>query len=83
MTKDYLLWNLREASEELTRTIHDLETDSDYGNEELAVALNHLYHHLNTAWNARHASRARVQECSAEDFLAWRQFPADIDMTLV
>ena len=83
MTRDYVLWNLREAAEELSKTIESLRTDSDYGDSELAVAMSHLYHHLNTAWNARNATRLQVEKCSAEDFLAWRQFPPDVDMTLV
>ena len=83
MTKDYVLWNLQEAAEELSRTIQSLRGDADYGDPELGVAMSHLYHHLNTAWNARHATRAQVEECSAEHFSAWRQFPSDVDMTLV
>ena len=83
MTQDYTLWNLREVAEALMGVIRRLEMDSDYGDEELAIAMNHLYHHLNTAWNARHASTERIDQCSPKDFLTWRQFPADIDMTLV
>ena len=59
MTKDYVLYNLREAAEELGR-----------------------YHHLNTAWNARHASADDVTACTAADFKRWRQFPTDINMSL-
>jgi hypothetical protein len=82
MTKDYVLYNLGEAAEELGRTLKEIESDSDYGDEDFYVAMAHIYHHLNTAWNARHASADRAAACTAEDFARWRQFPADIDMTL-
>jgi len=82
MNKDYVLYNLREAAEELGRTIAEIEVDSDYGDEEFQIAVAHLYHHVNTAWNARHASAIQVEACVAADFARWRQFPPDIDMTL-
>ena len=82
MTRDYVLWHLREAAEALTNTIAEMEADPEYSREALGVEMAHLYHHLNTAWNARDAATARVDACSAEDFREWRQFPADIDMNL-
>jgi hypothetical protein len=83
MTKDYVLHNLKEAAEELGRTIREIETDSDYGEEEFEIAMIHLYSHLNTAWNGRHASPDQVKACAAADFKRWRQFPTDINMSLV
>ena len=82
MTKDYVLYNLKEAAEELGRTIGGIEADSDYGDEEFEIAVTHLYHHLNTAWNARHASPDHVNACATADFKRWRQFPTDINMSL-
>ena len=81
MNKEYVLYNLREAAEELRRTIAEIEADSDYHDEELQAATAHAYHHLNTAWNARHASAAQVEACSRSDFARWRQFPSDIDLS--
>ena len=49
MTRDYVLWNLREAEEELSRTIREVEPDQAYSDAESIVAMTHLYHHLNTA----------------------------------
>jgi hypothetical protein len=78
MNREWLLFNLREAEEEMRRTIADIESQPDYGYGELAVAITHVYHHLNSAWNAREASQRRVETCTEEDFLRWRQFPEDI-----
>ena len=82
MNKEFVLFDLREALEELQRTINEIETDDDYGNEEFQVAMSHLYHHLNTAWNSRDASSERHIECSNEDFKQWRRFPKESDLLL-
>jgi hypothetical protein len=80
MNKDYMLYNLREALEQLTSTIDELETDEDYGKEAYLVEMQHLYHHINTAWNARDSTKKESMECSESSFEKWRQFPPDIYM---
>jgi hypothetical protein len=79
MNRDYVVFNLREAAEELQRTIQRLEADPGYGEPELQIAVEHAYHHLNHAWNARHCSRAESSECSDDNFARWRKFPRDLD----
>jgi hypothetical protein len=81
MNRDWVLFHLKEAHEELTRTIQGIEQDPDYDYGEYYVAMMHLYHHLNTAWNSRDASPERVQKCTDEEFAQWRQFPNDVDMS--
>jgi len=80
MNREFVLFNLREAAEEIARTISEIEATPDYGFGEFSVAVQHLYHHVNTAWNAQNASPERAHACSQEDFDAWRQFPRDIEM---
>jgi hypothetical protein len=82
MNKDYILFHLSEASEELSITIRELQNDPEYGIVEFRIAMEQLYNHINTAWNAREASEKRANECSAEDFSKWRQFPSDLDMSV-
>jgi hypothetical protein len=41
------------------------------------VGVTALLSHLNTAWNARDASKAATDECSQENFIRWRQFPTE------
>jgi len=81
MNKSYILFHLNEALEDLTRTIAKIEADTDYGEIEFEIAMAHAYNHLNTAWNARHADDERVSNLSHEDFVRWRRFPSDIDMS--
>jgi len=82
MTRDFVVFNLREAAAELSRTIDQIQADVEFDEAELRVAVAHIFHHLNTAWNARDATPERVSACSSKDFFAWRQFPADIDMDM-
>jgi len=42
--------------------------------------MEHLYHHINSAWNGREASDTAVKACTQEDFERWRQFPTDIEL---
>lgn len=80
MNRDAVLFHLREAKEELDRTIAEIVSDQTYNYSEFQVAMSHLYHHLNTAWNGRDASAERHRECAQSDFDAWRKFPPDIDL---
>ena len=82
MNKDYVLYNLREAQKALTKTITGVESDPDYEPGGYVVDVAHVYHHLNTAWNARDASKVAADECSEEDFYRWRQFPSTQDIYL-
>jgi len=77
---DWVLFHLREALEELQKTIRGIEQDSEYNDGDFYVGMQHLYHHLNTAWNSRDASEEQAAESAEEDFFRWRVFPTDIFM---
>lgn len=80
MNRDYVLFHLKEALEEINKTIKEITTEADYDDSEFSVAMAHLYHHINSAWNARNASDEEAKECSEANFQIWRHFPTDIDM---
>ena len=82
MNKDYVLYNLGEAQEALGQLIADMKSDPEYDYGEYIVDMGHVYHHLNTAWNARDSSKAVADQCSEEDFYRWRQFPSTEDIYL-
>ena len=77
-----MIWNLKEAQEALQQIISELEGPSDYADCDapLSVDMAHLYHHLNTAWNARHSTPERAAACTESDFKKWRQFPTELPM---
>ena len=80
MNRDWVLFHLTEAQEELTRTIQEIRDTPDYGIGEFLPAMQHLYHHLNTAWNARDASEAEASKVTDQNFKRWSSFPADLVM---
>jgi len=44
MNREWVLFNLREAADELSRTISEIETTREYDHADLSVAMQHLYH---------------------------------------
>jgi hypothetical protein len=82
MNESAVIFHLKEAKEELDRTIVEIESAPDYETAEFQVAMSHIYHHLNTAWNGRDASAERHRGCARSDFDAWRKFPPNTDLFL-
>ena len=82
MNKDYVLYNLEHAHKALAALIADMKSDPEYEYGNYIVDIAHVYHHVNTAWNARDASKAAADECSEEDFFRWRQFPSTEEIYL-
>ena len=58
INSDWVLFHLREAEEELKKTIAGSESTPDYGYGEFIVAVTHVYHHLDTAWNSKTKNQA-------------------------
>ena len=80
MNKPHILFHLTEAREAIQKLIEELQSDQDYQFGNYRVDMEHLYHHVNSAWNGRDASKEAVDACSQEDFRRWRQFPTDIEL---
>ncbi len=80
MNKQAILAHLKEAKQELDETITEIEQDDDFDPDGYYVSFQHVYHHLNTAWNSRNESDSRIEECTEEDFMRWRKFPSDFDL---
>ena len=81
MNKEHALFQLKEAQEAIAQTIAAMEKELDYEEADLEVDIGHIYHHINTAWNARNESTSKTTECADDDFARWRQFPKDIDLS--
>jgi hypothetical protein len=81
MNLDYIVFHLAGAKSELETTLREIEANPEYDYGEFRVAMEHVYHHINSAWNARDASPERAKACTQADFRAWRQFPRDIELT--
>ena len=56
------------------------ETDPEFSEAELWVGMQHLYHHINTAWNTRSLDPERIEQATDQDFNAWGSFPNDLPL---
>lgn len=74
-----ILSNIQEAREELEKIEFQIASKEKPDEVELELSIRHAYHHLNTAWNARHAETDRYRSMTEEDFKAWGQFPIGLD----
>lgn len=81
MNSAFILFRLREANDEPDRRVREPEEGPDYDYGEFLVAMMHLYHRMNTAWNIRDVDTKRAQACAEDDSCRWCQFPSDIDMS--
>ena len=60
MNRELVMYHLNEAHEALTRMLKEAREDSEWGIGELSAEMPELYHHVNTAWNARDSANALV-----------------------
>ena len=79
MNRELVLHHLTEAHEALTRILEEAREDPEWGIGELFAEMPHLYHHINTAWNARE-SMNEVGEAPDMEFREWSAFPTDLPM---
>lgn len=82
MNRQVVLFHLREAAEELNRTVAAVDRKDSYDVEEFRAAMGHLYHHLNTAWNGRDQTDEEFAECTDESFRRFRKFPREPELFL-
>jgi len=78
--KKDILSNLRDAKANLDSMINEIEKDNDFDFEGYYIDMQHIYDHLNTAWNTRKEKEETTRKYTEEDFNKWRKFPKDFDM---
>ncbi|MBN8691151.1 MAG: hypothetical protein J0L72_10250 [Armatimonadetes bacterium] len=75
---DVLRFHLKEAHEDLTKLITELET-KDVSNAELYSVVAHLYHHLNSGWNSRRYTDINHPDLFEDHkFMELAEFPKDL-----
>jgi hypothetical protein len=79
MNKQWVLFHLTEALEELQKLTSTLASEA-VSSEEFEIAIEHVYHHVNTAWNSRSISDEEAREHRDSDFVNWRQFPKGLNL---
>ena len=81
MNRRWVLFHLNEASEELKKLQAALQSAAVVEKEEFEIAIEHAYHHINTAWNSRSISDQEAASHSDADFIEWRQFPKELNLS--
>ena len=80
MNARFIASNLKEAEEELRGLITRLESGEQVSFEDYHVAMAHIYHHLNSAWNGRNATDEQWRECTEGNYKKWESFPRDLPL---
>jgi hypothetical protein len=80
MNRDWVLFHLAEAADALRQAIEEIKESPDYGDPEFTADMQHIYHHINTAWNSRNANPSDVEPGSDALFNAWGKLPVDLEM---
>jgi hypothetical protein len=80
MNARFIASNLKEAEEELQRLATRAESGEEIPFEDFHIAMAHIYHHLNSAWNGRNITREEWRECSDENYKKWQSFPRDLPL---
>ena len=77
MQKEYALFNLKEAKSAIEDLISEMEEDPEYDIGNYLVDIQHVYWHINSAWNGREYDMTS-QELTNGMYEAFIQFPEDL-----
>lgn len=80
MNREFVLENLREAAGELAQAVIDMEADPEFSAGELLIALQHAYHHVNSAWNGQDISPLKADNMTGMTWARLGEFPADFPL---
>lgn len=83
MTK--LIWenisyNLEDALEELQKLDSLISSGNRPDAIEFQIAMQHIYHHLNFAWNTRYDPIENYTNLTQEQFIKRGRFPQDLEL---
>jgi hypothetical protein len=70
---------ITEAREQLEAIEGRIKSGKPPNSVEFQIMIQHAYHHLNFAWNARHWPLRRYAHLTDDDFHAGGELPADLD----
>jgi hypothetical protein len=73
--------NIAEAREALQSIEARVRGGESITEVEFQIAMQHAFHHLNFAWNARHWPLEQYANLTAADFEASRRLPVDLEFT--
>jgi hypothetical protein len=75
LTWENIVYNLEDALEELQKLDKQIASGNMQDEVEFQIAMQHIYHHLNFAWNTRHESIQNYADMMKEKLNQWGEFP--------
>lgn len=78
MNNQFIMYNFQELQEEVEVVLKKVK--SGITHEEFYKSVQHMYHHLNIAWNARATEPAIVFDLDDPRMDLWKEFPKDIKL---
>lgn len=77
-SRSIIISNFHEAACSIRHLNDDLKNNRLYSVGRFKVEMEHIYHHINFAWNIRSLRDVSLYiEISDENFRKWGQYPAD------
>lgn len=78
MNNKFIRYNFEEIQEEIEILMKKLQGDISHA--EFYSGVQHIYHHLNIAWNARATEPGIIPDLDDPRMEEWSQFPQDIKL---
>jgi len=73
-----ITYNLEDTLSELQKLNKRISSGDMPDEVEFQIAMQHIYHHLNFAWNTRMESIQKRADMTEEQFHQWGKFPEDL-----
>lgn len=78
MNSKFILYNFQEIEEEVEILMSRLRTELTH--DDFYKSVQHIYHHLNIAWNARNTEPGIVPDLDDPRMDEWKEFPKNIKL---
>jgi hypothetical protein len=78
LNRTIIRYDIGDCVEELQKILEKIAARRPLDEIEYRVAMQHAFHHLNFAWNARRWPMKRYERCAERDFKKAGDFPKDL-----
>ena len=78
MNRKFITYNFQEIQEEVELVLRQMKSGDSH--ESYYKSVQHIYHHLNIAWNARVEGQDTVFDLDDPRMDSWKEFPTDIKL---
>ncbi len=80
MNLKYIRYNLSEVQEEIENILTRIKLGEGYSHSEFYSSMQHIFHHVNIAWNTRDIDEQITDQADECDLQKWSKTPSDITL---